>query len=174
MKVQPAAYLRTTLPLDLSVLEHLDSGRYHSIWLPDHMVSFWPDSIWTPEFTDLATVSPSPHRHLDAMAVAAAAAVLTENVPLVTSVIDTVRRHPALLAQSALTIDHLAKGRFVLGLGSGETENTVPYGFDFTKPVSRFEEALEGHPAALGQRRSGRLRRPVLSPASCSPRHRAV
>ena len=77
------------------------------------------------------------------MAVAAAAAVLTENVPLVTSVIDTVRRHPAMLAQSALTIDHLAKGRFVLGLGSGETENTVPYGFDFAKPVSRFEEALE-------------------------------
>jgi phthiodiolone/phenolphthiodiolone dimycocerosates ketoreductase len=143
VRVQPAAYLRTTLPLDLSQLQVLDSGRYHSIWLPDHMVSFWPDSIWTPEFTDLATVSPSPHRHLDAMAVAAAAAVLTENVPLVTSVIDTVRRHPALLAQSALTIDHLAKGRFVLGLGSGETENTVPYGFDFTKPVSRFEEALE-------------------------------
>ncbi len=143
VKVQPAAYLRTTLPLDLSVLEQLDVGRYHSIWLPDHMVSFWPDSIWTPEFTDLATVSASPHRHLDAMAVAAAAAVLTENVPLVTSVVDTVRRHPALLAQSALTIDHLAKGRFVLGLGSGETENTVPYGFDFTKPVSRFEEALK-------------------------------
>ncbi|KUI01728.1 LLM class flavin-dependent oxidoreductase [Mycobacterium sp. IS-3022] len=142
MKVQPAAYLRTTLPLDLSVLDSLDSGRYHSIWLPDHMVSFWPDSIWTPEFTDLASVSPSPHRHLDGMAVAAAAAVLTRNVPLVTSVVDTVRRHPSLLAQSALTIDHLAKGRFILGLGSGETENTVPYGFDFSRPVSRFEEAL--------------------------------
>lgn len=143
MRVQPAAYLRTTLPLDLSVLDTLDSGRYHSIWMPDHMVSFWPDSIWTPEFTDLATVSPSPHRHLDGMAVAAAAAVLTENVPLVTSVVDTVRRHPSLLAQSALTIDHLAKGRFILGLGSGETENTVPYGFDFAKPVARFAEALE-------------------------------
>jgi phthiodiolone/phenolphthiodiolone dimycocerosates ketoreductase len=143
MKVQPAAYLRTTLPLDLSQLSTLDSGRYHSIWMPDHMVSFWPDSIWTPEFTDLATVSPSPHRHLDAMAVASAAAVLTENVPLVTSVVDTVRRHPSLLAQSALTIDHLAKGRFILGLGSGETENTVPYGFDFARPVSRFEEALK-------------------------------
>ena len=143
MRVQPAAYLRTTLPLDLSVLEGFDSGRYHSIWLPDHMVSFWPDSIWTPEFTDLATVSPSPHRHLDGMAVAAAAAVLTKNVPLATSVVDTVRRHPSLLAQSALTIDHLAEGRFILGLGSGETENTVPYGFDFSRPVSRFEEALE-------------------------------
>ncbi|ULE31764.1 LLM class flavin-dependent oxidoreductase [Mycobacterium sp. IDR2000157661] len=142
MKVQPAAYLRTTLPLDLSVLPGLDNERYHSIWLPDHMVSFWPDSIWTPEFTDLATVSPSPHRHLDGMAVAAAAAVLTHNVPIATSVVDTVRRHPSLLAQSALTIDHLAGGRFILGLGSGETENTVPYGFDFSRPVSRLEEAL--------------------------------
>ena len=143
MKVQPAAFLRTTLPLDLGVLERLDGGRYHSIWLPDHMVSFWPDSIWTPEFTDLAVVSPSPHRHLDGMAVAAAAAVLTDNVPLATSVVDTVRRHPASLAQSALTIDHLSKGRFILGLGSGESENIEPYGFDFARPVSRFDEALQ-------------------------------
>ena len=143
MDVQPAAFLRTTLPLDLSVLTELDGGRYHSIWLPDHMVSFWPDSLWTPEFTDLATVSPSPHRHLDGMAIAAAAAVLTTNVSLATSVVDTVRRHPAMLAQSALTIDHLSRGRFILGLGSGETENIVPYGFDFAKPVSRFEEALK-------------------------------
>jgi phthiodiolone/phenolphthiodiolone dimycocerosates ketoreductase len=143
MKVQPAAFFRTTLPLDLSPLEALDSGRYHSIWLPDHMVSFWPDSIWTPEFTDLATVSRSPHRHLDALAVAAAVAVQTKNVPIATSVVDTVRRHPSSLAQTALTLDHLSRGRFILGLGSGETENTVPYGFDFSKPVSRFEEALQ-------------------------------
>lgn len=143
MQVQPAAFLRTTLPLDLSKLGELDSGRYHSIWLPDHMVSFWPDSIWTPEFTDLATVSSSPHRHLDAMAVAAAAAALTEQVPIATSVVDTVRRHPSLLAQSALTLDHISRGRFILGLGSGETENTVPYGFDFSRAVSRFEESLE-------------------------------
>jgi len=142
MHVQPAAFLRTTLPLDLSGLEQLDSGRYHSIWLPDHMVSFWPDAIWTSEFTDLATVSPSPHRHLDALAVAAAVATRTGKVPIATCVVDTVRRHPSLLAQSALTIDHLAGGRFILGLGSGETENTVPYGFDFARPVARFEESL--------------------------------
>jgi phthiodiolone/phenolphthiodiolone dimycocerosates ketoreductase len=143
MKVQPAAFFRTTLPYDLSQLPALDSGRYHSIWLPDHMVSFWPESIWTPEFTDLATASPSPHRHLDAMAMAGAVGVLTKNAQIATSVVDTVRRHPSLLAQSALTISHLSKGRFILGVGSGETENTVPYGFDFAKPVGRFEESLK-------------------------------
>lgn len=143
MKVQPAAFLRTTLPLGIDAVGAYDSGRYHSIWLPDHMVSFWPDSIWTPEFTDLALTSPSPHRHLDGLAVAAAAAVLTQRTPLATCVVDTVRRHPSLLAQTALTISHLSKGRFILGLGSGELENTVPYGFDFAKPVARFEEAIK-------------------------------
>jgi phthiodiolone/phenolphthiodiolone dimycocerosates ketoreductase len=143
MNVQPATFLRTTLPLDLTMLPAADSGRYHSVWLPDHMVSFWPDSIWTPEFTDLATVSPSPHRHLDALAVAGTVAALTKNMLIATSVVDTVRRHPSLLAQTALTLDHLSRGRFILGLGSGELENTVPYGFDFSKPVSRFEESLK-------------------------------
>jgi phthiodiolone/phenolphthiodiolone dimycocerosates ketoreductase len=143
MHVQPAAFLRTTLPLGIDMVSDYDTGRYHSIWLPDHMVSFWPDSIWTPEFTDLARTSPSPHRHLDGLAVSAAAAVLTKNTPLATTVVDTVRRHPSLLAQSALTISHLSKGRFILGLGSGELENTVPYGFDFARPVARFEEAIK-------------------------------
>lgn len=143
MNIQPAAFFRTILPVDFSNIEELDAGRYHSIWLPDHMVSFWPDSIWTPEFTDLATVTPSPHRHLDGLAMAAAVAVLTKNVPIASCVVDTVRRHPASLAQTALTIGHLSKGRFILGLGSGETENTVPYGFDFNKPVGRFEESLQ-------------------------------
>jgi phthiodiolone/phenolphthiodiolone dimycocerosates ketoreductase len=143
MTVQLGAFLRTTLPLGLDSLADYDSGRYHSLWLPDHMVSFWPDSIWTPEFTDLAIASPSPHRHLDALAVAGAVAVLTERTPISTLVVDTIRRHPAMLAQTALTLSHLSKGRFILGLGSGELENTVPYGFSFEKAVGRFEEAVK-------------------------------
>jgi phthiodiolone/phenolphthiodiolone dimycocerosates ketoreductase len=143
MTFKLGAFLRTTLPLDLSRLEDLDCGRYDSIWLPDHMVSFWPEAIWTPEFTDLATLSASPHRHLDGFAIAAAVAVLTKNATIATCVVDTVRRHPSSLAQTALTIDHLSKGRFILGIGSGETENTVPYGFDFSTPVARFEESLQ-------------------------------
>ena len=68
--------------------------------------------------------------------------MLTKKTPLAMNVVDTIRRHPAMLAQTAITIDHLSGGRFILGLGSGELENTVPYGFDFSKPVSRFEESL--------------------------------
>jgi phthiodiolone/phenolphthiodiolone dimycocerosates ketoreductase len=143
MTLRLAAFLLPGLPLDLSVLPAIDNDRTHSVFLPDHLVSFWPDSIWTPEFTDLATVSPSPHRCLDSLAVAAAVGALTRQVSIATSVVDTVRRHPAMLAQTALTLDHLSRGRFILGLGSGETENTVPYGFDFARSVSRLEESLK-------------------------------
>ena len=143
MTVQLGAFLRTTLPLGLDNLADYDSGRYHSLWLPDHFVSFWPDSIWTPEFTDLAVASPSPHRHLDALAVAGTVAALTKNTPISTLVVDTVRRHPVMLAQTALTLSHLSQGRFILGLGSGEVENVAPYGFDFRRPVARMEEAVK-------------------------------
>jgi phthiodiolone/phenolphthiodiolone dimycocerosates ketoreductase len=142
-EVRACALFDTTLPMDLSRLTEMDSGRYHSVWLPDHYVSFWPETIWTPEFTDLATVSPSPHRQLDSIPIASAAGLLTSQMEIGTFVVDTVRRHPAMLAQTALTLDHVTKGRFLLGLGSGELENVVPYGFDFEKPVSRFEESIE-------------------------------
>src|SRR6476646_8900140 len=99
-----AAFLRTTLPLDLSRLPSMDDGRYHSIWLPDHLVSFWPDAIWRPEFTDLATTSHSPHRHLDARAIAGAVATRTQHAQIATSVVDTARRHPVMLAQTAVTL----------------------------------------------------------------------
>ena len=45
MPLELAAFFRTTLPLDLRALDELDDGRYHSIWMPDHLVSFWPDTI---------------------------------------------------------------------------------------------------------------------------------
>lgn len=142
MSLELAAFFRTTLPLDLSGLDALDDGRYHSLWMPDHLVSFWPDALWTPEFTDLAAVSPSPHRYLDALPLAGAVAARTRRIRLATSVLDTVRRHPVMLAQSALTLSHLSDGRFILGLGAGERENLAPYGFDHRDTVSRFAEAV--------------------------------
>jgi phthiodiolone/phenolphthiodiolone dimycocerosates ketoreductase len=143
MPLELASFFRTTLPLDLDRLADLDDGRYHSLWLPDHLVSFWPDTIWTPEFTDLAEASPSPHRYLDTVALAGAVAARTTRLRLATSVLDTVRRHPVMLAQSALTLSHLSDGRFILGLGAGERENLAPYGFDHRGTVSRFAEALQ-------------------------------
>ena len=51
--------------------------------------------------------------------------------------------NPALLAKQAATIDEIAGGRFVLGLGAGWNETEFrAFGFPFDQRVARFEEAF--------------------------------
>ena len=42
-----------------------------------------------------------------------------------------------------LTLDHMTKGRAILGLGSGEQLNIAPYGIEWAKPVAKLAEGLE-------------------------------
>jgi phthiodiolone/phenolphthiodiolone dimycocerosates ketoreductase len=58
-------------------------------------------------------------------------------------VTDLIRRHPAVLAQTMLTLDHVTGGRAILGLGSGEQLNIKPYGLPWDKPVARLAEGIE-------------------------------
>lgn len=67
-------------------------------------------------------------------------------------VTETLRRHPLLLAQTAMTWSHMTKSAPILGIGAGERENTVPYGIDFHRPVGRLEEALPIIARAFGPR----------------------
>jgi alkanesulfonate monooxygenase SsuD/methylene tetrahydromethanopterin reductase-like flavin-dependent oxidoreductase (luciferase family) len=55
----------------------------------------------------------------EAIALAGALAVRTRRLQLGHIVLSNTYRHPALTANSAATLDHLAAGRFVLGLGAG-------------------------------------------------------
>ncbi|MEO0974361.1 MAG: TIGR03557 family F420-dependent LLM class oxidoreductase [Pseudomonadota bacterium] len=76
-----------------------------------------------------------------------AVAARTERVELATSVTCPLfRYHPALIAQAAATVDRLAPGRFVLGVGTGENINEGPLGFEFPNyqgRTARMKEALE-------------------------------
>jgi len=76
-----------------------------------------------------------------------AIAISTKKIKLLTSVVTPLfRYHPAIVAQAAATIDRLSNGRFELGVGTGETINEVPLGFEFPKYKERAErmsEALE-------------------------------
>lgn len=116
---------------------------YASIWWPDHLMGWHPESLWNSGETPLAESIGSPHAYVDTVAALAAASTATERVLLGTAVTDAIRRHPAMLAQEFLTLSHFSKGRAILGIGAGEGENIVPYGLDFTKPASKLEEAVE-------------------------------
>jgi alkanesulfonate monooxygenase SsuD/methylene tetrahydromethanopterin reductase-like flavin-dependent oxidoreductase (luciferase family) len=82
----------------------------------------------------------------DALAQLAALAVETDHIGLAVLVSPITFRHPAVLAKTAVTIDHLSGGRFALGVGTGwlEREHEV-FGLGFPETGERFamlEDAL--------------------------------
>lgn len=100
---------------------------YASIWWADRLMG------WLPR---------GPHALLDPFTVMAASAVRTSRIVLGTAVADPLRRHPAQLAQTALSLQQLSGGRLTLGVGCGEVAGTLPYGISYEKPVARLEEAI--------------------------------
>jgi phthiodiolone/phenolphthiodiolone dimycocerosates ketoreductase len=110
---------------------------------PDHFAGFVPESIWTPDITPLALLQQSPHTFYELSSIMSACAAVTENVQLISSVTEPLRRHPILLAQTFLTLDHISRGRTILGIGAGEIENVEPYGLNYSGQVGKLREALE-------------------------------
>jgi len=68
----------------------------------------------------------------------------TERVELMTGILPVYSRSPALIAQTAATIDALSGGRFVLGLGtSGPQVIEGWHGYPFSKPIGRTRDTIE-------------------------------
>ncbi len=68
----------------------------------------------------------------------------TERVKLGTSIMQMSARQPAAAAMTAMTLDHLSGGRFVLGLGvSGPQVVEGWYGMPFAKPLARTREYVQ-------------------------------
>ncbi len=135
----------TILPPFENVIKHARKAEeqgYDSAWWPDHLMGWIPESIWTPDIAEIAARQKSPHTYFESLTTIAAVACHTSRLLMGTSVTECFRRHPAMLAQAALTLDHISKGRFILGIGAGEYENIEPYGINYEKPASRLEEAL--------------------------------
>ena len=96
---------------------------------------------------------------LEATTLAAAALALSPNLRVGTLVLDVTKRHPALTAKIAATLDALAPGRFTLGIGAGgdAAEHDalgMPYGevgeriAALTEQVAVARAMLSGDPSA--------------------------
>jgi coenzyme F420-dependent glucose-6-phosphate dehydrogenase len=116
--------------LDLAVLA--EEKGFDSVWVSDHY---------------------QPFRHTDghapfSLAWLGAATQRTRLVTLGTSVLTpTFRYHPSIVAQAFATLERLAPGRLVLGIGTGESMNEVPVtGMEwpeFKVRFGRLKEAVE-------------------------------
>ena len=127
----------------LASAQRREQQGFDAIWWADHLLHWFPSSIWTPDLVPQAAAGQrSPHVWFDPVPIVAAAAGVTREIRLGIGVTDLVRRHPASLAQTALTLDHLTGGRFLLGVGSGEALNLAPFGIPNARPLGRLEEGL--------------------------------
>jgi alkanesulfonate monooxygenase SsuD/methylene tetrahydromethanopterin reductase-like flavin-dependent oxidoreductase (luciferase family) len=81
----------------------------------------------------------------EAVAISGAIAEATSTIEFGPSVFNGVYRSPAMLAKIAETIDEISGGRFIFGIGAGNTpdEDYQSFGFPTDFRYSRFEEAIE-------------------------------
>ena len=94
---------------------------------------------------------------LDALTALAVAGSAVPGIELGTAVVPTYPRHPAALAQQALTVAAATDGRLALGVGtSHQVVIEAMFGHDFAKPVAHTREylsilrpLLSGQPAKL-------------------------
>jgi len=90
-------------------------------------------SVWLPEFW----------AH-DALTPLAALARSTESIRLGTAIVQLGTRTPAMLAMTALTIQEISNGRFILGIGtSGPQVMEGWHGVRFAQPLARTRETIE-------------------------------
>ena len=113
-----------------------------AIWVPDHFMGFAPKWMWTPDVVPAAKVLHSMDALFDPVPIMTIAALAHRKAWIGTSVTEPIRRHPMSLAQTFVTLDHISKGRAILGIGNGLRENTEPYGLPCDNRVARLEEAL--------------------------------
>jgi len=91
-------------------------------------------------------------RGIDSMTMLAAAAQRTSRIELGVGVVPTYPRHPVALAQSAATVQSLAGGRFVLGVGvSHRPVIEGMHGLDYSSQVGHLREYLTVLGGLLGE-----------------------
>ena len=110
---------------------HFEELGFESIWHCDHLL-----------FTGDSTVP-----LYEGWTVLSALAAETSRIRLGVLVSSNVLRHPALLVQEAITVDHVSQGRVEVGVGCGwYEEEHERFGIPLFEPgprVDRFEEAME-------------------------------
>jgi alkanesulfonate monooxygenase SsuD/methylene tetrahydromethanopterin reductase-like flavin-dependent oxidoreductase (luciferase family) len=97
------------------------------------------DTIWLAEHHFDGIVA-----YVDPVAFAAALAVATSRVRIGFAVAQMALHHPIRMAEQVALIDHISKGRLIVGLGRGTAYNIYDYqgyGIDHTEAQARFEEA---------------------------------
>ncbi|NKQ51706.1 LLM class flavin-dependent oxidoreductase [Amycolatopsis sp. K13G38] len=151
LRVPPCA----PLPELAEFVREVEAAGFDEAWFPDSQL------LWR-----------------DVFAVAATAGMATSHLTIGTAVTNVVTRHPAVVASAARTVAEAAPGRFVLGVGVGNS-SVGPVGLAPSKQaglrsgIAVVRELLDGHKVDFAGVKA-KLRDPVAVPvhiAASGPRN---
>ncbi|MFJ9542418.1 LLM class flavin-dependent oxidoreductase [Streptomyces sp. NPDC101225] len=121
------------LERSLQLAEKLDALGFDELYFGEHHSGGW-EIFGSPEI------------------MIAAAAQRTQRINLGTGVISLPYHHPFNVADRALLLDHLTRGRAIIGVGPGALpSDAAMLGIDYTTARERMEESLEAILALLEQ-----------------------
>jgi limonene 1,2-monooxygenase len=110
---------------DLKTIVNLDAWGFDEVWIGEHH-SGGIESIGGPEL------------------MIAAAAQHTKRIKLGTGVVSLPYHHPFMVADRVVQLDHMTKGRIMMGVGPGQiVKDNVMIGGDPMKTRPRLQEALD-------------------------------
>jgi alkanesulfonate monooxygenase SsuD/methylene tetrahydromethanopterin reductase-like flavin-dependent oxidoreductase (luciferase family) len=130
----------------LDIAREAEQAGFDALWVTDHVLlpSTNEELRRRAGAVVQADVVAEPEGYLEAFTTLTALAAAIPKLELGTLVACTGYRNPVLLAKMAVTLDEISGGRFVLGLGSGDSAGEHhTMGLPTDSPVSRFEEALK-------------------------------
>jgi probable F420-dependent oxidoreductase len=121
---------RTLHPAQLA--RAVEERGFSSLYLPEH--THMPQDPKGPLPAGTTELDHDYRRTLDPYVALAVAAGITTNLELGTGVALVAQHHPLTLAKEIATLDHLAGGRFVLGIGYGWNRAEVAnHGVEFRR-----------------------------------------
>ncbi len=140
---------------DITARELVELGRaaeeagFCTLWLGEHLFApvgyeaEHPTSGSAVSTSHLARIVDPATRLLDPLVAFGAVAAVTERIRLATGIYLVALRHPLAVARMTLTLQDVAGGRFMLGVGSGWLEEEfAALGVPFAERRARFDEAL--------------------------------
>jgi phthiodiolone/phenolphthiodiolone dimycocerosates ketoreductase len=128
-----------SIELNLEALRAAEALGVDDVWLNDHLMGWTHPDLWR-DFP-ASQVLPDPDAFLDPFVTAGALAGHTD-LRVGFCVTDATRRRGPELARAGLTLQSVCPGGFVLGVGAGEAESILPFGYEWDRPVGNLERAL--------------------------------
>ena len=149
-------------------LQNTSIAELQGLWRRIEELGFDWISIWDHFYA--ADNTGNPHC-LEAITTHAALASTTERVQCGSLVYSAGYRHPAVLANAIATLDQIAEGRVVLGLGGGWLQQEYDvYGMHYGTPGRTAADARRVHPMRARAAHAGRAPTSTASSSPCATR----